>query len=110
MEVDTGYKKDTNTFKDDLGEFHHKPAINTAEKERTQKIKDKLDMIKQKRIIESSLAAVKTLGDSDSDDDTSEWVKKSRKIENEKKKAAERVNIKLNVFELLLLKDLKLNL
>ncbi|XP_014216516.1 U4/U6.U5 tri-snRNP-associated protein 1 [Copidosoma floridanum] len=94
LAVDSGPKEGSDIIKDDLGEFRHKPAINTAEKEKTQKIKEKLDVIKQKRLIESSLAAVKTLGDDDSDDgDASEWIKKMRKIETEKKKAAERAKL-----------------
>jgi U4/U6.U5 tri-snRNP-associated protein 1 len=91
LELDSGPKEGSDIIKDDLGEFRHKPAINTAEKERTQKIKEKISTMKQKRQIEHSLATTKTLGESDSDDDTLAWIKKNRKIQEEKKKAAERV-------------------
>ncbi|KAJ8687858.1 hypothetical protein QAD02_023653 [Eretmocerus hayati] len=93
LEVDTGPTGDSDLIKDDLGEFHHKPAINVAQKEKTQKIKEKIDTMKQKRQIESSLKAIRTLGDSDSDEDAMAWIKKSRKIEEEKKKAAERAKL-----------------
>lgn len=93
LEVSSGPKEGTNIFKDDLGEFHHKPAINTAEKEKMQKIKDRISTHKERRKIETALSTIKTLGESDSDDDATDWVKKSRKIEEEKKKAAERVCI-----------------
>lgn len=90
---DSGSKPGSDIFKDDLGEFHHKPAINIAAKEKAEKIKEKISAMKQKRQIESSLAAVATLGASDpEDDDATAWVKKSRKIEEEKKKAVQRVS------------------
>lgn len=92
LEVDTGPREGTtDLYKDDLGEFRHKPAINISEKEKSEKIKEKIKMMKQKREIESSLSALRNLGDTDSEDDASEWVRKNRKIEGEKKKAAERV-------------------
>lgn len=91
LEVDSGPKEGSDMLKDDLGEFYHKPAANLIEKERTQKLKEKLATIKERRKIEASLAAVKTIGESDSEDDAGAWVKKSRIIEEEKKKAAERV-------------------
>ena len=93
LEVDSGPKEGTDLIKDDLGEFHHKPAINVVEKERSQKIKEKIALMKEKRKIESSLTALRTLGESDSEDDATIWIKKSRKIEEEKKKAAERVHL-----------------
>lgn len=85
-------KKEEGKYKDDYGEFYHKPAQNVAEKQRSDKIKERLADHKQKRQIESSLAKVKTLGESDSDDDAKAWVEKSRKLAEEKKKAEERVN------------------
>ncbi|XP_058792754.1 U4/U6.U5 tri-snRNP-associated protein 1 isoform X2 [Phymastichus coffea] len=93
LEVETGPKEGSDLYKDDLGEFHHKPAVNISEKAKTEKLKEKLKMMKQKREIESSLAAIRTLGDSDSEEDASEWVRKNRKIEEEKKKAAERAKL-----------------
>ncbi|KAF7988954.1 hypothetical protein HCN44_007264 [Aphidius gifuensis] len=94
LEVNTTSSKDEpNKLKDDLGEFYHKPAINNAEIQRTEKLKEKLNLTKDKRKIETSLLKIKPLGEHDSDDDINEWVNKSRKLSNEKKKAEERAKI-----------------
>lgn len=91
MEVDSTSKDDPNKIKDDLGEFYHKPAPNNNEKVRAEKLREKLGTQKQKHQIEAHLAKLKTLGESDSDDDTRIWITKSRQLEEEKKKAEERV-------------------
>ncbi|KAL7302708.1 U4/U6.U5 tri-snRNP-associated protein 1 [Trichogramma pretiosum] len=93
LEVDSGPKPGTDVFKDDLGEFHHKPAVNNAEKAKTEKIREKLATIKQKRQIDSVLSSVKTLGSDSEDDDAAAWVEKNRRIEEEKRKAAERAKL-----------------
>lgn len=85
-------KKEDPVYKDDLGEFHHKPAVSITQKNEREKFKEKLSTYKEKRQIDQKLNAVKTLGDSDSEDDASAWVKKSRQIEIEKRKAEERVS------------------
>ncbi|XP_015599147.1 U4/U6.U5 tri-snRNP-associated protein 1 [Cephus cinctus] len=86
-------KDDPNKIKDDLGEFYHKPAPNANEKVKTQKIKEKLTLQKEKRQIETNLAKVKPLGESDSDDDAKGWVEKNRRLQKEKKKAEERAKM-----------------
>lgn len=91
LEVDSTPKDDPTKIKDDLGEFHHKPAPNNSDKIRTQKLREKLGTQKEKRQIEANLAKVKTLGECDSDDDTQAWINKTRKLEEEKKKAEQRV-------------------
>lgn len=77
-----------------MGEFYHKSAPDVNEKLKTQKLKEKIGTQKQKRLIEANLAKVKSLGECDSDDDTKNWVDKSRRLEEEKKKAEERVFLK----------------
>ncbi|XP_012266756.2 U4/U6.U5 tri-snRNP-associated protein 1 [Athalia rosae] len=84
---------DPHKIKDDLGEFYHKPAPNANDKVKTQKIKEKLTTQKERRQIESNLSKVKTLGESDSDDDAKAWIQKNRRLESEKKKADERAKM-----------------
>lgn len=91
LEVDNTPKDDPNRIKDDLGEFYHKPASNNNEKIKAEKLRDKISTQKQKRQIEANLAKVKTLGECDSEDDTQTWIAKTRQLEEEKKKAEERV-------------------
>lgn len=92
LETTTVSAEDPNKIKDDLGEFYHKPAPNNNDKVKTQKIKERLTTQKERRQIESNLSKVKTLGESDSDDDAKAWVQKNRKLQMEKKKAEERVH------------------
>ncbi|XP_016836826.1 U4/U6.U5 tri-snRNP-associated protein 1 isoform X2 [Nasonia vitripennis] len=96
LEVDSGPKEGgpPNLIKDDLGEFLHKPAVNAAEKVKQEKLREKLAITKQKREIQSSLAAVKTLGEGDDDDlNTEKWASKFAQIQEEKRKAAERAKM-----------------
>lgn len=84
--------RDDGKKKDDLGEFYHKPATNIAKKMQEEKIRAKLNEHKEKRMLEQKLSRVKTLGESDSEDDTANWIHKSRKMEKEKKEAAKMVS------------------
>ncbi|XP_031840673.1 U4/U6.U5 tri-snRNP-associated protein 1 [Nomia melanderi] len=93
LEVDSTPKDDPNKIKDDLGEFYHKPAPDVNEKLRTQKLKEKIGTQKQKRQIEANLSKVKSLGECESDDDTKAWIDKTRRLEEEKKKAEERAKM-----------------
>lgn len=79
--------------KDDLGEFYHKPAENLQEKAQQEKIKNKLTELREKRQLHSKYSKVKTLGESDTDDDIESWVIRNRKIEEAKKEAEKRVII-----------------
>ena len=49
-------------------DVRHKPAINLSEKSHIEKMREKLDLRRQKRMIEAKLFKVKTLGESDSDE------------------------------------------
>lgn len=93
LETSTVSADDPNKIKDDLGEFYHKPAPNVNDKVKTQKIKERLHTQKERRQIESHLSKVKTLGESDSDDDAKAWVQKNRRLQLEKKKADERAKM-----------------
>lgn len=80
---------DDGKFKDDLGEFYHKPATNITEQKKTEKLKEKIKERKEKRNIEEKLQTT-LLGEGSDDDDASAWVKRSRVIETQKKEAAKR--------------------
>jgi U4/U6.U5 tri-snRNP-associated protein 1 len=73
--------------KDDLGEFYHKPAGQYNEKTECEILREKIQARKEKRKIEEKLKRIKTLAESDEDDDARNWVEKSRKIAEEKEKA-----------------------
>lgn len=81
---------DLKKVKDDWGEFYHKPAGQFNEKSEVEQLREKIQSKRDKRKIEQKLARIKTLGESDSDDDPSKWVEKNRKIQEEKKKAIAR--------------------
>ncbi|XP_044586794.1 U4/U6.U5 tri-snRNP-associated protein 1 isoform X2 [Cotesia glomerata] len=80
-------KDDPAKIKDDLGEFYHKPAQNVAEKNQTEKVRERINVQKQKRRIETNLSKIRTLGDDDSDEDALAWIEKNRQLQEEKKKA-----------------------
>lgn len=80
-------------IKDDLGEFYHKPAASLSAKAKQEKLKQKLSEHKEKRHLENKLSKVKLLGESDSDDDAVAWVKKNRKLQDQKKQAEKRVSL-----------------
>ena len=71
----------------DGSRFKHKPAENITEAKKSEKIREKLEKRKKKRDIDSKLAKVKGLGESDGEDDIKSWVKRSRKIHKAKAKA-----------------------
>lgn len=75
----------------DMGEFVHKPAENLSQKAHTEKVKQRLVEHKEKRQIETKLAHVKPLGESDEDDDSSQaWVVRSRRLQEERVQAEKR--------------------
>lgn len=83
------------TYKDDWGEFLHKPADDLAEKAEVKKIREKIQQKKEKRKIEDKLLKVKTLGESDEDDDLDDakkWVSSLKKKEDFRKEAEKRVS------------------
>ncbi|XP_031562153.1 U4/U6.U5 tri-snRNP-associated protein 1-like [Actinia tenebrosa] len=72
----------------------HVPAINIREKEEQEKMRRKLEEIREKRKLYKKLNKVKVLGDSDSDDESAaSWVVKSRQKEKEKEMAAKRAQM-----------------
>lgn len=71
----------------DEGEFVHKPALSLTEKNKSDKIKAKIAEKKEKRMIENKILNVKKLADSDSEEDTVSWVKKTKTIQDEMEKA-----------------------
>jgi len=66
----------------------HRPPENLKDQAYVQKLREKIAMQKEKRKIQDKLRNVKTLGESDSDEEgAANWVKKSRKIEADKQQA-----------------------
>ena len=81
---------DLKRVKDDWGEFYHKPAGQFNEKSEVELLREKIQAKRDKRKIEQRLARIKTLGESDTDDDPQKWVEKSRKVVQEEKQKAKR--------------------
>lgn len=91
--LDVGGSGDSNT-KSSENQDVHVPAINLSEKLNTEKLREKMLIMKEKRKVKDKLRTVKGLGDSDSDDDdVFSWVKKSRKIAKEKEMADKRAKM-----------------
>ncbi|CAH1646858.1 unnamed protein product [Spodoptera littoralis] len=80
---------DDGKIKDDLGEFYHKPAANLAQQKKSEKIREKLQVHKEKRKIEQKLQTTLLAEESD-EDDAAAWVKRSREIDKQKREAAKR--------------------
>ncbi|KAK7104097.1 U4/U6.U5 tri-snRNP-associated protein 1-like [Littorina saxatilis] len=72
----------------------HKPAINLAEKRRSEQLREKMKVMQDKRRVKEKLRSVKGLGDSDSGDEGAmAWVKKNRKSQKEKELAQKRAKL-----------------
>ncbi|KRT83918.1 hypothetical protein AMK59_4605 [Oryctes borbonicus] len=93
LELSTDERKSDGKKKDEWGEFYHKPAANLSEKKEQEKIKAKLSEHREKRQIMNKLVKTKTLGESDSEDDVSTWVGKSRSTQAAKREAAKRAKM-----------------
>ncbi|ELT94176.1 hypothetical protein CAPTEDRAFT_182381 [Capitella teleta] len=79
----------TATKKEDV----HVPAINLGKKRKEEALREKTAQAKQKRLYKEKLSKLKTLGESDSEEDTVSWVLKSRRIQTEKEEAAKRAKL-----------------
>lgn len=73
----------------------HKPASNISEKKHTDKMREKMDAIREKRKINQKLKKVKGLGEDDDPalDSAAAWVSKSRTAEKEKEMARKRAQM-----------------
>lgn len=89
LEVTTDEKAEDGTIMGNDGTaFHHTPAESLTDKNKGEKLRRKIKERRTKRDIETKLKKIKGLGESDSDEGgITSWVKKSRKIEKERKKA-----------------------
>ena len=89
-------EKELSSYKDEWGEFLHKPASNLKEKAEAEKMREKLKQRKEKRFLEEQLARIRTLGESDEEmDDVSKWVSRNRRVIDEKREAEKRVCIEM---------------
>ncbi|XP_068217449.1 U4/U6.U5 tri-snRNP-associated protein 1-like [Palaemon carinicauda] len=66
-------------------QFVHKPAENLAQKLQVEKLREKIAAQREKRRIKEKLKKVKTLAESDSEEESAKaWVNKSRKLSKER--------------------------
>ncbi|KAH8260846.1 hypothetical protein KR038_007789 [Drosophila bunnanda] len=79
---------DLSSYKDEWGEFLHKPADNLKEKKEVEKLREKLKQRKEKRFLEERLARIKTLGESDEEtDNAAKWVDRNKRVVDEREEA-----------------------
>ncbi|XP_034670055.1 U4/U6.U5 tri-snRNP-associated protein 1 isoform X1 [Drosophila subobscura] len=84
----SGGDGDLSSYKDEWGEFLHKPADNIKEKKEAEKLREKLKQRKEKRFLEERLARIRTLGESDEEtDNVTKWVDKNKRVVNEREEA-----------------------
>jgi U4/U6.U5 tri-snRNP-associated protein 1 len=81
------------TEKQEKKEDVHAPPENIGEVKSAQKLREKLDVMKETRELKRKLASVKGLADDDGVDDTEAWVEKMRQKEKDKKLAEERARL-----------------
>ncbi|XP_002737972.2 U4/U6.U5 tri-snRNP-associated protein 1-like [Saccoglossus kowalevskii] len=96
LEVDGEKKDESAEVPYDKREDVHKPAVNLAQERKREEIRQKMEMIKEKRRINQKLNKVKSLAEDDDEDELEcaiAWVQKSRKIEKEKELAAKRAKL-----------------
>lgn len=65
--------------------------VSLTEKNKSDKIKAKIAEKKAKRLIENKILNVKKLADSDSEEDATSWVNKTKTIQEEMEKAKKKV-------------------
>ncbi|KAL3873610.1 hypothetical protein ACJMK2_036706 [Sinanodonta woodiana] len=85
----SGGNEEKESLKDDV----HVPATNMGSIKQTEKLREKVELMKDKRQVLRKLSKVKTLGDSDSDEDSAAWVRKMRAIQKEKDLADKRAKM-----------------
>lgn len=86
-------EKEGETFWKETQEFVHAPAENLTARLKSDKLKDKLTTMKEKRKLETKMLQSKGLADSDEDDDAHAWVLKQKTLAEQKALAAKRVRI-----------------
>lgn len=57
----------------------HKPAVNISAVKKSEALREKMALIREKRLINKKLNKVKTLADDDDGDDAAAWVERMRK-------------------------------
>lgn len=66
---------------------------NLSEKQEAEKIRERLEIQRNKRKIAEKLKKIKGLAESDSEEDISDWVMKTKKIDEEKARAQKRAQL-----------------
>lgn len=94
----SGTDKDLSSYKDEWGEFLHKPADNIKDKKEAEKLREKLKQRKEKRFLEERLARIRTLGESDEEtDNVSKWVDRNKRVVNEREEAQRKVRLNFGI-------------
>uniref|UniRef100_A0A914YLS1 U4/U6.U5 tri-snRNP-associated protein 1 n=1 Tax=Panagrolaimus superbus TaxID=310955 RepID=A0A914YLS1_9BILA len=91
-ESESGDPKEKIVTEDGM-DFVHKPSENLAQKKKSEKIKEKLELQKQKRIVQSKLKS-KGLADTSSDEEENaeSWVDKQRRLAEQKARELEQMD------------------
>ncbi|ODM89593.1 U4/U6.U5 tri-snRNP-associated protein 1 [Orchesella cincta] len=84
MKIRDEREQEAETFWKEKQDFVHAPAVNLTEKLKSEKLREKLALRREKRRLEEKLAESKGLADSDSDDDASAWVRKQKEAVQQK--------------------------
>jgi len=66
---------------------------NIAQKQKAEKLRDKIASRKEKRRLESKLLQSKGIADEEDDVDAADWVARQKKVQEEKAMAAKRVSL-----------------
>lgn len=91
LKVDHGSSQDAGAEeKESLKDDIHVPAINMRNERQSEEMRAKLALIREKRKINQKLGKVKRLAEDSDEEDTLTWVKRSRKMQEEKTKAEAR--------------------
>jgi len=77
----------------DRDKTRHLPPTHIGEKKKSEQLREKLSVRKERRTVQSRLAAVKGLADSDSDDDAETWIQKQKSTVEAKKEADKRAKM-----------------
>jgi len=94
LDSESSKKDGDDECKPGTDDFVHKAAVSLTQEKKSKELQEKLLRIKEKRRINQKLGKVRTLGESDSEDEEDggalAWIKKTRMQEKEKKLAGQR--------------------
>ena len=89
----TDNQEENNQSQSVLKEDIHVPPVNIGSLQAAEKLKEKFETMKVKRMQYQELSAIKTLGEAGVEETTSEWVQKMKTLQDEKEKAEKRAHL-----------------